>query len=318
MEKTYEENDEIQIDLLELLEALRRRIWLILLALVLGGGVGVAYTKLVMTPIYSSTAMVYMLSKETTLTSLADLQIGSQLTNDYRVMVTSRPVLQEVIDNLGLDTDYTGLRGQLSLDNPADTRILSITAADPDPARAKAIVDEVARVSSNYIADIMEMVPPKIIEDGVVPESPSSPSVRRNGAVCALLFGMAVCGVICLRVILNDTIRSEEDVQRYLGLTVLAAIPREDEEGDKGKYGRYGHYGPQEDSPQAEPPANQGANTQEQRESREQRKGREQEPQEGREQERREGRERKSRRRQPRTNEGKDEMKSEEGRGKEQ
>ena len=318
MEKTYEENDEIQIDLLELLEALRRRIWLILLALVLGGGVGVAYTKLVMTPIYSSTAMVYMLSKETTLTSLADLQIGSQLTNDYRVMVTSRPVLQEVIDNLGLDTDYIGLRGQLSLDNPADTRILSITVADPDPARAKAIVDEVARVSSNYIADIMEMVPPKIIEDGVVPESPSSPSARRNGAVCALLFGMAVCGVICLRVILNDTIRSEEDVQRYLGLTVLAAIPREDEEGDKGKYGRYGHYGPQEDSPQAEPPANQGANTQEQRESREQRKGREQEPQEGREQERREGRERKSRRRQPRPGETKGEMKSEEGRGKEQ
>ena len=314
MEKTYEENDEIQIDLLELLEALRRRIWLILLALVLGGGVGVAYTKLVMTPIYSSTAMVYMLSKETTLTSLADLQIGSQLTNDYRVMVTSRPVLQEVIDNLGLDTDYVGLRGQLSLDNPADTRILSITVADPDPARAKAIVDEVARVSSNYIGDIMEMVPPKIIEDGVVPESPSSPSVRRNGAVCALLFGMAVCGVICLRVILNDTIRSEEDVQRYLGLTVLAAIPREDEEGDKGKYGRYGHYGPQEDSPQAELGENQGANTQEQRESREQRKGREQEPQEGREQERREGRERKSRRRQPRPGE----TKSEEGRGKEQ
>ena len=260
--------------------------------------------------------MVYILSQETTLTALADLQIGSQLTNDYRVMVTSRPVLQEVIDNLGLDTDYTGLRGQLSLDNPADTRILSITAADPDPARAKAIVDEVARVSSNYIADIMEMVPPKIIEDGVVPESPSSPSVRRNGAVCALLFGMAVCGVICLRVILNDTIRSDEDVQRYLGLTVLAAIPREDEEGDKGKYGRYGHYGPQEDSPQVELGENQSANTQEQRESKEQewRESREQEPQEGREQERREGRERKSRRRQPRPGE----TKSEEGRGKEQ
>ena len=175
-----------------------------------------------------------------------------------------------------------------------------------------------ARVASNYSAEMMGRVPAKISEDGVVPESPSSPSTRRNGAVCALLFGMAVCGVICLRVILNDTIRSEEDVQRYLGLTVLAAIPREDEEGDKGKYGRYGHYGPQEDSPQAELGENQGANTQEQRESREQRKGREQEPQEGREQERREGRERKSRRRQPRPGEPKGEMKSEEGRGKEQ
>ena len=167
MEKTYEANDEIQIDLLELLEALRRRIWLIILALVLGAGAGVLYTKVLMTPVYTSTAMVYVLSKETTLTSLADLQIGSQLTNDYRVVVTSRPVLEEVIDNLQLETDYVGLRGQLSLENPADTRILSISATDSDPQRAKAIVDEVAAVSSQYIADIMEMVPPKIIENGV-------------------------------------------------------------------------------------------------------------------------------------------------------
>lgn len=94
-----------------------------------------------MTPVYTSTAMVYVLSKETTLTSLADLQIGSQLTNDYRVVVTSRPVLEEVIDNLQLETDYVGLRGQLSLENPADTRILSISATDSDPQRAKAIVD---------------------------------------------------------------------------------------------------------------------------------------------------------------------------------
>ena len=231
MEKTYKENDEIQIDLLELLDALRRRIWLILLALVLGGAAGVAYTKLVMTPIYSSTAMVYMLSKETTLTSLADLQIGSQLTNDYRVMVTSRPVLQEVIDNLGLDTDYTGLRGQLSLDNPADTRILSITAADPDPARAKAIVDEVARVSSNYIADIMEMVPPKIVEEGQVPEKPSSPSVKRNAVLGGLAGAALVCGALTVMVILNDTIRTEEDVERYLGLTTLALVPERSSDG---------------------------------------------------------------------------------------
>ena len=140
MEKTYEANNEIQIDLLELLEALRRRIWLIILALVLGAGAGVLYTKVLMTPVYTSTAMVYVLSKETTLTSLADLQIGSQLTNDYRVVVTSRPVLEEVIDNLQLETDYVGLRGQLSLENPADTRILSISATDSDPQRAKAIV----------------------------------------------------------------------------------------------------------------------------------------------------------------------------------
>ncbi len=244
MERIYEDNDEIQIDLLELLEALRRRIWLILLALILGGGAGVLYTKMLITPLYTSTATVYVLSKETTLTSLADLQIGSQLTNDYRVMVTSRPVLEEVIENLGLETDYLGLRRQLKLENPSDTRMLSIAATDSDPQRAKMIVDEVASVSSEYIGDIMEMVPPKMIEDGVVPSAPSSPSVKRNGAVCGVLLAAVVCGVICLQVILNDTIRTEEDVARYLGLTVLAAIPKEGGEPDKGAYDRHGRYEP--------------------------------------------------------------------------
>ena len=79
------------------------------------------------TPQYSSTAMMYILSKETTLTSLADLQIGSQLTKDYKILVTSRPVLEGVIETLGLDMKYEGLKGKISIGNPTDTRILSVT-----------------------------------------------------------------------------------------------------------------------------------------------------------------------------------------------
>ena len=99
MNKKYEDDDEIQIDLLEILYAFRHRIWLILLAVLLGGLAAGIYTRTMITPTYTSTSMMYVISKETTLTSLADLQIGSQLTNDYRVVITSRPVLLEVIDN---------------------------------------------------------------------------------------------------------------------------------------------------------------------------------------------------------------------------
>ena len=240
MNKKYEDDDEIQIDLLEILYAFRHRIWLILLAVLLGGLAAGIYTWMMITPTYTSTSMMYVISKETTLTSLADLQIGSQLTNDYRVVITSRPVLQEVIDNLGLNMTYTQLDGMLTIENPTDTRILSVTVADPDPVRAKAIVDEVCRISSNYIGDIMEMIPPKIIEDGVVATSPSSPSLRRNVAIGALGLGVVVCGLITLQVILNDTIRTEEDVERYLGLSVLASIPREETDKPDHSPGRRG------------------------------------------------------------------------------
>lgn len=229
MEKRYEADDEIEIDLWEIFYALRAKLWLILLALFLGGSIGTAYSKVVLTPQYTSTSMVYILSKETTLTSLADLQLGSQLAKDYKVLVTSRPVLQEVIDTLELDMGYGALKGALVLNNPADTRILSISIEDPDPARAKAIVDSVAKISAKHIGDIMEITPPKIIEEGIVSTVKSSPHTAKNAMMGGLLAAMFVCGLVVLQVILNDTIRTEEDVEKYLRLSVLAAVPEWEE-----------------------------------------------------------------------------------------
>lgn len=225
MKKKFEDDDEIEIDLLELFYALRHRWWAILLALVIGAGAAGVYTKKLIAPHYQSTSMVYVLSKETTLASLADLQIGSQLTKDYSVIIKSRPVLQEVIDKQNLDLTTDELGEMITIDNPKDTRILSITVEDIEPMRAKAIVDEVTKSASNYIGDIMEMVPPKVIEDGVVAVKPSSPSVKKNAAVGGLGLAVLVCGLICLKTVLDDTIKSEEDIEKYLGLSVLAVIP---------------------------------------------------------------------------------------------
>ncbi len=230
MGSTTYENDEIEIDLLEVLRAFKRRIWMILLALVTGGGLAGAFSYFVLTPQYTSTAMVYILSKETTLTSLADLQIGSQLTKDYKIIVTSRPVLEDVVQTLGLGLTYEELKEKITIDNPADTRILSITAEDPDPYLAKQIADKVAGTSSEYIGDIMEMVPPKLIEDGQIPLEKSSPSNTRNALLGALAAVVLVCGVITAEVIMNDTVRSEEDVAKYLALTVLASVPEREGE----------------------------------------------------------------------------------------
>lgn len=229
----YEE--EMEIDLMELLRAMRQKLWLILLAAVIGGGLAGSFSKFMITPQYTSTAMVYILSKETTLTSLADLQIGSQLTKDYKVMVTSRPVLESVIEELGLGMNYKALRGKLTISNPADTRILSITAQDPDPYLAKQIADRVAGTASDYIGDIMEMIPPKMLEDGEVPTAKTSPSNGRNAMLGAMVGVVLTCGFITFGVLMNDTIRSEEDVARYLGLPVLASVPERRGEGREDK-----------------------------------------------------------------------------------
>ena len=113
-------DDEVEIDLLQLFRALKKRIlWIVGAGVIMGGAFGL-FSKFAITPQYTSTSMVYILSKETTLTSLADLQIGSQLTQDYKIIVTSRPVISEVIDKLKLDISYENMVSKITINNPND------------------------------------------------------------------------------------------------------------------------------------------------------------------------------------------------------
>ncbi len=223
--KTTLNNAEEEIDLLELLRECKKHLLIIVLTILVFGGATGAFSKYVMIPQYSSTAMMYILSKETTLTSLADLQIGAQLTNDYQVIVKSRPVLQDVIQRLNLDQTYEQLSGRITIGNPSNTRILTVSIEDADPQRAKDIVDTVAKVSSDYIADTMEMVPPKIIEEGTVATQKTSPHVTKNALIGALAGAMLACGIIVVRFLLNDAVMTSDDVEKYLGISVLATVP---------------------------------------------------------------------------------------------
>ncbi len=207
MGNSYEE--EIEIDLREIFYAIKKKILVIIAVGLLCACVSCVYTKLFVSPIYTSSSTMLVLTKETTLASVADLQLGSQLTKDYSVLITSRPVLEEVIVNLGLDTDYKELRESVVVTNPDDTRILQLSVEDSDAAMAKKIVDELASVSSAYIGDKMEVVPPKIIEEGEIPTTRTSPNMKKI-AVLGLLAGFLVSGgIVTVMTVMNDTIKTE-------------------------------------------------------------------------------------------------------------
>ena len=150
------ENEEIEIDLLQLWNAVRHRIWLVLLAGFIVADIAFAITKFLITPMYSSSATMLVVTKETTLSSLADLQLGSQLTNDYEILISSRPVLQQTVEELNLDISYKRLRSMITISNPNDSRMLIISTLQADPELAKNVVDTVAEISSEYIAEKME------------------------------------------------------------------------------------------------------------------------------------------------------------------
>jgi len=219
------ETEEIEIDLLQLWNAVRHRIWLVLLAGFIVADIAFAITKFLITPMYSSSATMLVVTKETTLSSLADLQLGSQLTNDYEILISSRPVLQQTVEELNLDISYKRLRNMITISNPNDSRMLIISTLQADPELAKNVVDTVAEISSEYIAEKMEVTAPKIIEEGEVPIFQSSPNLLRNTAIGGMLGVLAAVFLICVAVILNDSIQTEDDIERYLQLPVLAVVP---------------------------------------------------------------------------------------------
>lgn len=233
MENQTLNNDEIEIDLMEVLYSLKRKLWLVLAVTLLCGSIAGVFAGVIMNPVYTSTSKMLVLTKETTLSSLADLQMGSQLAQDYQILIESRPVMEEVLEKCGLDDtmEYEQLKGKMTIQNLDDSRILSISIEDNDPEQAKQLVDTIANVSSDYIAESMEITPPKIIETGEIPTERTSPSVMKFMLIGMFLGFLIMAGAVTIQTILNDTIQSEEDIQKYLGVSALAVVPDKALEG---------------------------------------------------------------------------------------
>ena len=96
-----------------------------------------AYTKFLVTPKYTASSMIYILGETTSITSVADIQLGTQLTGDFTTLAKSRPVLEEVIEKEDLDMSYGELSAAVTIENLPDTHILKISATDPDAEQAK-------------------------------------------------------------------------------------------------------------------------------------------------------------------------------------
>lgn len=235
MEKNYDIDDEIEIDLKELFFELLNNWVMIFTSTVLVAVAAFCISNFIMIPQYESTSELYVLSKSTSITSLADIQMGSNLTNDYKVVVAGRPVLEQVISNLGMDETYVSLKGRVAINNPANSRILQITVTDPSPKQAKRIADEIAKVGSAFIAEKMEQDAPTIIQYGYADGNPVSPNKMMNTVLGAAIGAFLAIAIVIITYLMNDTIMSGEDIERKLGMNVLGTLPLEDESEYDGR-----------------------------------------------------------------------------------
>lgn len=223
---TNVKNDEIEIDLLELFNVLLHRLWIIILVGAVTGAVGFAVATFVVTPMYESTTGIYILNKSSDNNiSYSDTQLASQLTQDYAELIGCRYVIETVLYDCGLDKTYEELKSMISVKNVTSTRIIYITVKDSSPTRAQMIANSVREVASAHIKEVTEVEAVNVVDTANLPTEKCEPSRAKYTVVGAFLGMFMVAGFVVLKSILDDTIKTEDDIEKYLGLSTLAAIP---------------------------------------------------------------------------------------------
>lgn len=218
--------DEIEIDLLELFQVLLGRIWLIISVGLFCALACLILSKFIMTPTYESTTKIYILNKtDSASVTYSDMQMGTQLTKDYAELISSRYVLEEVIQKLSLDVEYKELLNKVAVTTPSDTRIVAITVTDTDPAQAMNIANCIREVSSDHIQNVMDIEAVNVVETANMPTEKAGPSVMRWTLIGGILGVFLICAVVLIQYLMDDTIKTSEDIEKYLGLSTLALIP---------------------------------------------------------------------------------------------
>ncbi len=228
--QNVENNDVVEIDLMEIFGLMLHRLWLIILCAV---AAGYAVSRFVLTEEYESTTRIYVLNRQNddTLT-YTDVQLGTQLTKDFREIIKSRYVLEQVIDICGLADSSGSLASRVSVDTQTDTRIVTITVTDTDPARAQYIANELREAAAERIKSVMDIQAVNVVDEANLPTFPSAPSVTKWTAIGFLLGAFLCMAVVLIQFLLDDTIKTSDDIEKYLGLSTLGMIPmREEKEG---------------------------------------------------------------------------------------
>lgn len=218
-----------EVDLIALAKRLLEKAGYIVAASLIGALLSAVITIFVISPEYTATAKLYVMSASESAVNLADLQVGTYLASDYREVFSNWHVHEAVIQRLGLPYDYRRLSEMLHVTNPSDTRILYITVTATDPSEAKRMADAYAAVAQEFIASTMDTEMPRLFEEALQPSAPSSPSLAMNVAIGFAAGILLACSAITVCFALDDRIRDGADIERYMGLPVLGMMPQQDE-----------------------------------------------------------------------------------------
>lgn len=225
------ENEEMEIDLLKLFQALWRRAWAIVLAMVAFGGVALGITVAFVTPLYKAEALMYVNSSTVSVGSTkvsisqSELSAAQTLVDTYIVILNTRTTLNDVIEQTGVNYTYEELKEMISAAAVNSTEIFSIEVTSPSPKEAELLANTIAQILPDKILSIVEGTSARIVDYAVEPAKKSSPSLTKNTLIGAFVGFFMACGIVVVMELLDDQIHDSDYLLQTYEIPVLAVIP---------------------------------------------------------------------------------------------
>lgn len=228
---------EESISLKELFLTLKKRIWLIVSITILTVIVSAVLSYFVLTPIYSASTqiLVNQSKSEESLYSNYEVQTNLQLINTYNVILKSPRILDQVIDELNLKMSTDELSEKITVESESESQVITITVEDENPRLAADIANTIASVFQENVSDIMNVDNVAILASATVSDNPTpvKPQPVLNmliGFVVGLMVGV---GLAFLLEYADNTVKTEQDIEKHFGVPVLGVIPKVSEKTAK-------------------------------------------------------------------------------------
>ena len=219
------------IDLREYFAIIKKRFWIIGLISVIAMVISGVISFFVLSPVYEakSTLIVNTEKNEDTQMITGDqFNVTQKLAVTYGEIIKSRTVLEDVIKNLKLDYEYENLTDNVTVSPVKDTQIISISVQDTNPKKARDIANEIPKVFEKEVKRITKANDIQVIDKAILPENPIKPNKIMNVAIAAVLGMMIGLFVVFLIEYLDNKIKTAQDIEKHLGLSVIGVIPNED------------------------------------------------------------------------------------------
>lgn len=246
MDENNGANVEKIITIKELWEIFLRRVILMVLAAMIVGGGFFIYKNLTYVPKYQSYATLYVLRDDSESGSVSgqtsyDFSLALTLVNDCKAVITNRNILEKTIEELNLNMTVPALSSCIKTTSTEDSRIISVAVTTPNAQLSCDIANKIAELGIIEAERIMNVKQLNLVTKAIVNTTPTNSVGKSMSLLVGLGAAVFVYLIFLIIYLLDDSLRTDEEIEKALGIKVIADIPNANSKHGKGKY--YSKYG---------------------------------------------------------------------------